>query len=530
MNNQWLGTFFKRNNICLYICCLLCAAAGCKRTDQDKQPPAEIGMAVTDNAPTQADTDTKDVKASDTADASACANGAQKVKDKCVCDDGSEWLGESWFCLNTRGQRCYGTKEGGCTINEHVHLFGTDYVNGAFIAPSSRDKTDHVDASNNDGEKADKYICKDNKWVVYDFSTISFVDEQKYDGWNERNYEANYYCGGVLVNSLGKEGEYTACEKHHPECKSNAYICRYDHWVCDDENGCKCFDGYETKTIGLHDFCENRRCTESLPENIKSSRYNSDAVWTSDIMFKDFEHGEDPGLCLEGNCPCGDGYCMKFGKCSDGVCSCHQIKTNQHGEFYCNHYNINYDYCSNNCGDEEGGILTCEKEGGCHTSDGRHYPKGSKIGFNGYTESSYSKVDRHKYWKDLAYRDALMFHIDAGFDTTVESTSPLGECVLDRTDSIPRGSNEPAASEFICDKPKCTCGSNTCTIGEICRAGECAADNCNAHDETVMVCDVDLTDGQQYFPHPGTPDVCIEPYVQVYDEAIIYFYTKVSEA
>lgn len=530
MSIHALNRLHRYHHIWIGLCGIFCMMTGCKTNQQPQQQSDKT--AQTDTAETH-----ESAGANDDRIAPKCQNGSREVQDKCICDDGSELLGESWFCI-INGQRCF--KENGCTIDGSNYAFGTDYVNGKFIQDNQDSKNEKDEA------ETSKYICKDNTWVKYDLSSIQYLNKRNYkdfkSDWYIPKYEANYYCGGVLVSSLGKEGEFSACEMHHPECKSNAYLCRYNHWECQDENGCKCFDGYETKSIKQYDLCENRRCIESLTENIRPNLYNSKTSWSYYSEDSDeFEHGEVPGLCLEGNCPCGDGYCMKFGTCTEGVCSCHQIKTNLHGEFYCNHYGILYDYCNNDCGEEEGGILSCVKDGGCHTSDGRHYPKGSNVGFNGlspirtgHPESSYSKEDRQKYWRDLAYRDNLMFHIDAGFDTTVESISPLGECVLDRNDSITRWTNikdkQPAVSEYICDKSECTCGNKKCGIGEICRSGECIDDTCKANDKTMTVCDVDLIDGQQYFQHPGKPDVCINPSVLNYEDEIDDFYDEISKA
>ena len=218
-------------------------------------------------------------------------------------------------------------------------------------------------------------------------------------------------------------------------------------------------------------------------------------------------------MCLEESCPCGDGACMKFGKCEDEVCHCGAIRTNLHDGFYCKQYILDYD--DNTDRIESGGILYCTKKSGCHTRDGRHYPQWTKIGFAGADNEHYAPLGgNRKFYDDLAYRDALSYHIDAGFDTTEESISPLGECVLDRKDNIRRFSEvrgetgDGAKLQYICDRQSCECGEKSCRIGEICNRGKCAPDSCQAHEKTRLICDVDLKTGQQSFPHPDNPDKC----------------------
>ncbi|MBQ9818452.1 MAG: hypothetical protein IJM59_13445 [Proteobacteria bacterium] len=422
-----------------------------------------------------------------------CPNGSKPDHEKCICADGSEWLGESWYCL-LNGQRCY--NKDGCRKDDKDYPFGSDYRKAP--PDTSKDITDDDTIT----EKT-QYVCHDNTWIPIQVKRNDNLT-QWYPKDEYEQYDNDYHCGGIPIKALGKEGEFEACEQHDKNCRSNAYRCRYNHWVCAEKDGCSCFDGYETKKIQLHDFCENRKCNESLSDDKKSDVYNSDnSSWTDAVNF---EIGTPPeGLCLEDSCPCGDGACMKFGVCTDGVCTCHNIKTNLHDEFYCNHYYVEFPYCPGDCDVDEGGILTCDKEGGCHTLDGRHYPKGAAIGHN--------KVNA-----DLpAKEDSALFHIDAGFDTTIESISSDGECVLDRTDSMKRwselGDDATKIDKYICDKSDCLCGQNTqCRVGEICNHGKCVADKCNAQSATRLICDVHLEDGRRAFQFPDEPGICIDPY------------------
>ena len=58
-----------------------------------------------------------------------CHNGSIEKEGKCVCDDGSEHLGEGWYCL-TDGQRCM--NDAGCFSENDKYVFGIDYRNGSF--------------------------------------------------------------------------------------------------------------------------------------------------------------------------------------------------------------------------------------------------------------------------------------------------------------------------------------------------------------------------------------------------------------
>ncbi|MBQ9817185.1 MAG: DUF285 domain-containing protein [Proteobacteria bacterium] len=500
--------------------------AGCSRNAANQAPEKQGETAqneVSQQNPERASSDlpVQEEEGQEANNIVECANGARLQKGKCVCEDGTEWLGEGWYCI-LGGQRCY--HNNGCNSEGNNYSFGTAYKNNRFERKFSRWSSLYKDAVSKN------YICRDNQWIPVQVRRNR--DDEAWmptEEFMDKLYSRNEYCGGIDEESLGNSDWFEECLLRNRPCAKDPYHyrdyrCRYNHWVCVDEIGCKCFDGNETKHIQQFDICENKVCKEALPDNLRSHLYSSWTLYNGVAM----EYGDEPDLCLEGNCPCGDGTCMKFGICKDGVCSCEQIKSNQHGEFYCNRYNAVIS-ADDSFGSqfEIGGILTCHKDGGCHTRDGRHYPKGALIGFNGYSIPQYSYIDQQKYWKDLAYRDSLMFHVDGGLDTTIESISPLGECVLDRTDSMRRWTeiqnDIPTPSEYICDKSECRCDKTTCRFGELCRSGECAADKCEAHDVSRPICNVDLFDGHQSFEYPEKPGWCVDPEqldVKSYD---IYF-------
>ena len=458
----------------LVLCSFVCIMAGCKSQNGIHYP----GSSETDNE-----------------NMSKCANGSKFVQRHCVCDDGTEWLGRGWYCI-FKGERCYDNE--GCADGDNIYPKGTDYAYGDFSEqPMNKDY---------DGfpEENIEYICVDDTWILR--SEVWDVD------WNEF---PNYYCDGIPLSALSKD--------HKAETLD--YICRYKHWVCDSDKGCDCFDGYDNHSIQRGEVCDNRVCKSNLSDRVTET-YSTPASIIYQCSGSKQRRCDDEspkwlpsGLCLDGNCPCGDGYCMKFGVCTDGVCTCHDLKTNLHGEFYCNLYSIVYAGDPYDCGvddryDDVGGILSCEKEGGCYTSDGRHYPRNATIGFNGFDIIHGDERKMQAFIRERNYQENLYFHIDAGFDTTIESISELGECVLDRTDSIPRWSDitnhDSANSEYICDKRTCKCGADTCRIGEICRSGRCVSDTCQAHGATRAICEVDIHNGERSFVSEKIPGACID--------------------
>ena len=251
------------------------------------------------------------------------------------------------------------------------------------------------------------------------------------------------------------------CEEIEIECEFEEWKLSY-HWTCTYEKGCACGD---TK-------CKNgEQCNLG-----KCVRYAK--------------------TCEKGNCPCGDGFCMKDGVCVDGHCICGEpsshmtnmevtsngeTKINQNNRYWKDFDNksnggrINRLFVSNRfgeftCSEETSGgscydtdhFVTCENENGCHTTDGRHYVYGDG------TPGFYNH-DEH-------------FHVDAGFDLVVSSPSD-GTCVLDRQDDLkPMHEVGKKADVFICDEPQCRCGKQKCHLGQICRKGICEFDTCQVKD------------------------------------------------
>jgi hypothetical protein len=97
--------------------------------------------------------------------------------------------------------------------------------------------------------------------------------------------------------------------------------------------------------------------------------------------------------------------------------------------------------------------VMCVNPNGCHTADGLHYGP--------YYEEGY---------------------IVGGVDTAVTAYNrwdgDAAICVLDRTDGIPLFSARPGNDvDFACDEEFCPCASDTCILGELCKAGACIPDN-----------------------------------------------------
>ena len=342
------------------------------------------------------------------------------------------------------------------------------------------------------------YICENNTWVCKSYEEKQEVSKKE------------KYCGGIALTTIGQWDELT---------KDNEviqYKCRYGHWTCYDKSGCTCFDGNEKRQIAFGEFCENSKASckdaEWIPEHYKYENWNLYSNGIEERYYNEFEREafkQNADICLSDSCPCGAGDCMKFGICKDGMCTCDQIYSNMHEEFICTSYH--YDEAGA-CVDfvEDGGILVCAKKEGCHTKDGKHYSQWATIGFVGERRREYNEQrDRGQYEIDVSKREALTYHIDAGFDTTSESTSVYGECVLDRKDGLVRQSLAKGADSFVCDESTCQCGSETCKLGDICDKGKCRKDNCKAEPQTKWMCDVDLEYGTQGFENPKAPNTCV---------------------
>ena len=130
---------------------------------------------------------------------------------------------------------------------------------------------------------------------------------------------------------------------------SRDYKCRYGQWICATDEGCPCFDGEHERHISFAEACENSKAIcKDAPTPVLSGITFPKVDTFSWMPIGDNEHCEDiyefcetkinEQVCLKDSCPCGDGACMKYGVCKDGVCSCGNIKTNNHDEFYCSLY------------------------------------------------------------------------------------------------------------------------------------------------------------------------------------------------
>ena len=361
-------------------------------------------------------------------------------------------------------------------------------------------------------------ICKNNTWVFRSAELIAKIEGEE-QWWSDKK---EIYCGGVRISTI----------VNRPE-RFLDYRCRYNHWVCFKDDGCDCFNGKEKGRIGFGEICENEvaSCKNvPLPPNRYHKqffeKYNTgNNVINNHLEYKEQE--DNASVCLEGNCPCGDGACMQYGVCKKGQCSCDTFVSNQYGEFFCDVYLRDYNDATFTT-DETGAVIRCLKPEGCHTLDGRHYPQWATFGFSGEVDYRYYVPPRLSYRTggyveqepaanlkeqiviDRANREAMLFHIDAGFDMMEESISELGECVLDRTDNIPRMSLAQGADVFVCDQKTCTCDKGNCSLGEICEHGVCRKDDCRAHDKTKAICEVNLLDGKQNVTNPVDPNLCID--------------------
>ncbi|MBQ9818364.1 MAG: hypothetical protein IJM59_13000 [Proteobacteria bacterium] len=89
---------------------------------------------------------------------------------------------------------------------------------------------------------------------------------------------------------------------------------------------------------------------------------------------------EKAELCIDGNCPCGDGFCAKNSVCIKDTCFCGAfpekgyidkgaVASNHYGEFECVRY-----YFQEGCNEEYHYDYICKRSEGCKTGDGRQYP------------------------------------------------------------------------------------------------------------------------------------------------------------
>ena len=121
----------------------------------------------------------------------------------------------------------------------------------------------------------------------------------------------------------------------------------------------------------------------------------------------------------------------------------------------------------------------CAKPGGCKTLDGKWYAlfdiAAASLYVDEADEQEYAKtkditfdISKSEY-EDIPY-------ITGGMDTSLKSGAH-GNCVLDRTDGIPRFSDVPNATDnFACNIQTCSCGSTQCVNGQLCKGGACEWD------------------------------------------------------
>ena len=82
-------------------------------------------------------------------------------------------------------------------------------------------------------------------------------------------------------------------------------------------------------------------------------------------------------VCVEGHCPCGDGFCPQYAYCDGGECYCGDSNIGtKHGEFYCEirigstqtEWSIDYTH-----------TIECRNPKGCDTADGKHHKNGDVL-------------------------------------------------------------------------------------------------------------------------------------------------------
>ncbi|MBO4350877.1 MAG: hypothetical protein J6A01_08040 [Proteobacteria bacterium] len=244
--------------------------------------------------------------------------------------------------------------------------------------------------------------CDDEQWkcqLVYRNGAWECTDEQ---------IEA---CGGIL------------------EPGKNQYECFYNQWMCIDDS-CECntkdADGKDI-LIHLHsgEICDVSWFHKDEAITDIKSYYSFDENICLDgncpcgdgaLCLEGSCPCGDGTLCLEGNCPCGDGACPRFAECVDNDCRVKQYYS----------FRGKYDVIDNigtswgefvitrlfeNTNDDESGetyLLVCTRPEGCHTPDGRHY--------------NYLAIPDERH---------LQFHIDGDSNSPDPHKVHNGECILD---------------------------------------------------------------------------------------------------
>ena len=147
------------------------------------------------------------------------------------------------------------------------------------------------------------------------------------------------------------------------------------------------------------------------------------------------EHaGPKAELCVEGNCPCGDGFCAKNSVCIKDKCFCGgfpdkgyidegAVASNLYGEFECVRY-----YFQEGCNEDYSYDFICKREDGCKTGDGRKYPFSDIIsGINNLTQitgDDYLNEDMpelHIAFDGNDVAESVNLYLDSNMDEDIEN-------------------------------------------------------------------------------------------------------------
>ena len=363
----------------------------------------------------------------------------------CSCHD--ETIHKGTYCT-ARGILCHNNCPEG-------YLTGSALKEGVYSC-------DGVKLTDEAGVSHEGIVCLNKKWTC----EHGYVCENNH--WkcvaDPTSYADNPVCDGITVKTIA-------------DAKSaRDYTCRYGRWICENPDGCSCITGAKhTHKIALGEQCVNTSCEEAPKQQYLGDKFSKDRFeykygeenWTW------LENGSSNGVCFEGNCKCGSGHTPQFGKCVKGESICGNLRGNQYGEFYCAlyyhrnegsyiDYRGNLDvlngkkdapegrelpFVSEFRSGEVGGLLICGKKEGCMTPDGRHYSRGAVIGHHGWNDPYLTTAGLSSLYNTLKdLNENLQYHVHGDVDTTKESVSVLGDCVID----VP----EEQCASFISKKAK----------------------------------------------------------------------------
>lgn len=194
-------------------------------------------------------------------------------------------------------------------------------------------------------------------------------------------------------------------------------------------------------------------------------------------------------------------------KTDDGVCSCYYGKSKTVQEGKQRYGDLRPDgsdvlgslfECSEiDCytGNSPSPYVICPDIHGCITADGRVYP---------------GLADPNNQYEQ-------QYYVPGGMDTTLETLSEYGDCVLDRTDGIPRFSDSPDARDnYACDRQSCPCGTQTCHNGELCKNNQCIMDK----QEPIVLNDSNSTYTYYYSNYTIAGAGCEGEVVDMYRQAL----------